>query len=114
MRRICPNCGYEYEASAYEKRILGVNENETLTIKRGKGCTYCNNTGYRGRMGVHEILEVTKNIRDLIMARASSDELRKVSIDEGMRTLRESCALAVINGMTTVDELVKIAFLKEE
>ena len=114
VRRICPNCGYEYEASAYEKRILGVNENETLTIKRGKGCTYCNNTGYRGRMGVHEILEVTKNIRDLIMARASSDELRKVSIDEGMRTLRESCALAVINGMTTVDELVKIAFLKEE
>lgn len=114
VRRICPNCAKEYDASSYEKKMLGVSEETPLKLKKGTGCSYCNNTGYRGRVGVHEVLEITKEIRDLILSRASSDELRDACIKEGMNTLNVTCARAVIDGVTTVEELAKIAFLKAE
>lgn len=114
VRRVCPNCAKEYEASAYEKKILGVSTETPLKLKKGTGCSYCNNTGYRGRVGVHEVLEITKEIRDLIMSRASSDELREACIKVGMNTLSVSCARAVIDGVTSMEELAKITFLKAE
>lgn len=113
VKRICPNCSEEYLASEYEKRILGIDKSDELKLHRGKGCPYCNNSGYIGRIGVYEVMEIGRKHREYIMAGKSTDELRDLSIGEGMKTLNTSCKRLVLNGTTTVDELVKIAYLKD-
>ena len=113
VKRICPKCSEMYVASDFEKEILGIHSAEELLIHKGKGCGHCNNTGYSGRIGVYEIMEVTRKHREYIMRNASVDEIRDISIEKGMKTLKTSCTDLVLKGMTTVEELVKIAFLKE-
>lgn len=113
VRKVCPFCKEEYDASGYEKEILGLDKNENIKLTRGKGCPKCNNSGYYGRMGVYEIMEITKEHRELIMNNATTNELKNFSIKNGMKTIRKSCEEMVLEGKTTVDELVKIAFLKE-
>lgn len=113
VKRICPNCSEEYLASEYEKRILGIDKSDELKLHRGKGCPYCNNSGYIGRIGVYEVMEIGRKHREYIMAGKSTDELRDLSIGEGMKTLNTSCKRLVLNGTTTFDELVKIAYLKD-
>lgn len=80
VRRICPNCGQTYEATPYEKEILNIDINEELILRGGKGCAYCNNTGYVGRMGIYEIMEVTKEHRNAILENKSADILRKFQL----------------------------------
>lgn len=113
VRKVCPFCREEYEAGSYERRILGINEGKHIKLSRGKGCPKCNGTGYLGRMGVYEIMEINKGHRELIMKNVSTDELRKYSMENGMKTIRESCGELVLQNKTTVDELIKIAFSKE-
>ena len=113
VRRICPQCAEEYYASDYEKRILGANPFEDILIKKGTGCQHCNNTGYRGRIGIHEVLEINREIREAVMKGITSDELKDMCVKNGMRTLQMSCTDLVLKGVTTVEELIKIAFLKE-
>lgn len=113
VRKICPRCKEEHEANAQEKLILGLDSYEKHPIYRGKGCPYCGNTGYAGRIGVYEIMEVTREHRELIMANKSADEIKDLSIKKGMKTLKEACVQMVLNGTTTIDELVRIAYLKE-
>lgn len=112
VKSICPHCKEEYEAKTYEKEILGVKESEKITLYRGKGCPKCNGTGYLGRTGVYEILEITKAIREIIVGSGDVELLRKTAIENGMVTIRKSCERLVYNGVTTIDELAKIAFLK--
>ncbi|WP_416233803.1 GspE/PulE family protein [Clostridium estertheticum] len=113
VKKICPMCSEVYVASDFEKEILNIHSSEELLIHKGKGCGHCNNTGYSGRIGVYEIMEVTRKHREYIMRNASVDEIRDISIEKGMKTLKTSCTDLVLKGMTTVEELVKIAFLKE-
>ena len=113
VRRICPECKHEYEAAHGEKMILNRSQESNLTLYHGKGCPSCGNTGYSGRIGVYEIMEVTREHRNMIMEGKSSDELRNLSISKGMRTLRTSCEDLVLSGVTTVEELAKIAYLKD-
>jgi type IV pilus assembly protein PilB len=113
VRKICPKCKNAYEASSYEKKLLKVGELEPLLLHKGTGCAFCNNTGYSGRTGVYEIMEVTREHKELIMNNRNSEILKDLSIKNGMRTLDMSCRELVINGTTTMDELVKIAFLKD-
>lgn len=113
VRRICPYCKEGYEADNGEKNILGVKTGEELTLYKGKGCPVCGNSGYSGRIGVYEIMEITREHRQLIMTNKSSDEIKDLSVRKGMKTLKDSCAEAVIKGITTVDELVRVAYLKE-
>ncbi|WP_419824133.1 GspE/PulE family protein [Anoxybacterium hadale] len=113
VRRICPECRAAYEATSREKIILNHSMDSPLTLYRGKGCPRCGNTGYSGRVGVYEIMEISKEHREMIMEGKSSDELRNLSIEKGMRTLRTSCDELVLNGTTTVDELAKITYLKD-
>ena len=77
------------------------------TFYEGKGCIDCNGTGYRGRMAIFEIMIVSDAIRTLIMDRASSAEVRTRSRQDGMRTLRESGLLAIFDGQTTVEEVLR-------
>ncbi|MDT8715486.1 Flp pilus assembly complex ATPase component TadA [Clostridium sp. 19966] len=113
VKKICPRCKEEYEASDYEKAILGITKNEAKTLYRGKGCAYCNNTGYSGRTGVYEIMEITREHRDAIVNSNSSELLKDLSIKNGMKTLGQACKELVNNGITTVEELVKIAYMQE-
>ncbi|NLM34819.1 MAG: Flp pilus assembly complex ATPase component TadA, partial [Clostridiales bacterium] len=112
VRRICPHCAEEYTASDYEKRILGVDPSEDIKLYRGVGCLKCDETGYSGRLGVYEILEVTKEIRDLITKKADVEEIKQAAIRNGMKTIRKACENLVLNGRTTIDELIRTAFVK--
>jgi type IV pilus assembly protein PilB len=73
---------------------------------RGKGCNYCNNSGYKGRVAIYEVLGVTPAIKEMILKRPSSDELKKLAIKEGMKTLRMSGLTKVAQGVTTLEEAV--------
>lgn len=113
VRKVCPFCQEDYEASNYEKDILGIDKSEAMVLSRGRGCPKCNDTGYLGRMGVYEIMEITGGHRELIMKNATTGELKSFSIKNGMKTIRKACEELVLQKKTTVDELVKIAFSKE-
>ena len=82
-------------------------EAETVQPMKGTGCDRCNNTGYKGRVGLYEVMEVTEELRELILVGASGLELRRKAIDEGMITLRRSGLRKVMAGMTSVEEVVR-------
>ena len=82
-------------------------EAKQLKTYKGRGCQTCNNTGFKGRVGLYETMEVTDEVRELILIGASALELRKKAIDEGMITLRESGLQKVRNGIATIEEVVR-------
>ncbi|MBW9155242.1 GspE/PulE family protein [Clostridium sp. FP2] len=113
VKKICPMCSENFVATDFDKEVLGIHSAEELLLYKGKGCGHCNSSGYSGRIGVYEIMEVTRKHREYIMRNASIDEIKDISIENGMKTLKTSCIDLVLKGMTTIEELVKIAFLKE-
>ena len=113
VRKICPNCRQEYEANEYEKGLLYMAVDKKLTLYKGKGCPQCGNSGYRGRIGVYEIMEITKAHRDLILQDGSTDKLKQLNEELGMRTLNTACRELVKKGTTTIDEFLRIALLDE-
>jgi type IV pilus assembly protein PilB len=113
VRRLCPNCAEEYEASFYEKSILGITQDVSVRLKKAKGCSACGNSGYKGRIGIYEIMEITREHREMIMKGCSTDELSDLSIEKGMTTLRTACMGHVLKGITTMDELMRVAYLRE-
>src|SRR5207249_8245283 len=82
-------------------------EAKTVKVKKGKGCSTCNNTGYKGRTGLYEVMEVDEEIKDLILVGASAVELKKKAIERGMFTLRRSGLIKVATGMTTLEEVAR-------
>ena len=74
---------------------------------KGQGCATCNGTGYKGRIGLYEVMEITEEVRELILVGASALELRKKAMDEGMLTLRMSGLEKIRQGMTTLEEIVR-------
>lgn len=113
VKRICPNCKKEYPVEDYEKKALGIDESTDLTLYRGEGCSVCGGTGYLGRVGVYEIIEITRKHREYIVKNKSTDELRDLSIECGMKTLSMSCKNLVLRGVTTFDEMMKLSYIKE-
>lgn len=110
VRRICPECRVEYEAGEREKSILRFNPDMPLVLKRGAGCDYCNRTGYRGRTGVFEIMEVDKDIRLLIDRRCPTDELRDAAARAGMVSLRDDARTKVLAGITSLEEMLRVTY----
>jgi type IV pilus assembly protein PilB len=86
---------------------FSADEAKQLKTYKGRGCQTCNNTGYKGRVGLYEVMEVTDDMRELILIGASALELRKKAIDDGMITLRESGLHKIRNGVTTIEEVVR-------
>lgn len=113
VRKICPRCKVNYAASDYEKKLLGLETDKTLILHKGNGCGYCNNTGYVGRTGAYEIMEITREHRETIMQTESSDVIRDLSIRKGMKTINIACKDLVLSGITTIEELAKTAYLKD-
>lgn len=108
VKKVCPHCGREVETTAEERAFLG---SETATVKKAVGCPACNNTGYSGRIAIHEIASVDKGMRELIYQGASVGELtRYVSEVQNMKTLRQAAAELVKTGVTTLEELVKVSY----
>jgi type IV pilus assembly protein PilB len=109
IRRICKDCKQEHQTPPEALIEVGFSADEAKTIKtfKGKGCSTCNNTGYKGRIGLYEVMEITDEIRELILIGASALELRKKAIDDGMITLRESGLYKIRAGVTTPEEVVR-------
>lgn len=108
VRKICPRCKTPYRPSHSDMLVLKMKEPSPLY--KGEGCPACNFTGYKGRMGIHEILVVSREIRDLINRAASPDQICQTAIRQGTVTLRDSCSKLVLEGMTTVEELLKVTY----
>ena len=113
VRRLCPECKVAYEASEDEKEILGLPTDEALTLYKPCGCEQCNNTGYRGRIGVYEIMTITPRIRHVISKRGTAEQIRDVALEEGMHTLRMSASKLVLEGITAFSEMIKVSFENE-
>jgi type IV pilus assembly protein PilB len=109
IRRICKDCKAENPMPAEALVEVGFKPDEARQMKtyKGEGCQTCNGTGYKGRVGLYETMEVTDEIRELILIGASSLELRKKAIDDGMISLRESGLQKIRNGVTTLEEVVR-------
>jgi type IV pilus assembly protein PilB len=106
VKRICNNCKEAYEANVHELKILG---RDQARLYKGAGCNLCNHSGYKGRIAVYEIMPITHAIRTLIDENKSADTLKKTALEEGMTTLYSSCLDLVMQGTTTVDELLKLS-----
>ncbi len=107
VRKICSFCKYQYEANEYEKKLLGLNSSSIIKLYRGRGCEKCNYTGYRSQIAVYEIMEFTQEHKRSIIQNGCGCEIKDISLKNGMKTLMESCTDLVINGVTTVDELIR-------
>ncbi len=109
IRRICSECKEEVHLPPEGLVEVGFSKAEAPDIKiyKGRGCTTCNNTGFKGRVGLYEVMEISDELRELIIIGASAMELRKRAIDLGMVTLRESGLYKIRAGITTIEEVVK-------
>ncbi|HKP72808.1 MAG TPA: ATPase, T2SS/T4P/T4SS family, partial [Pyrinomonadaceae bacterium] len=109
IRRVCSECKEVLPTPAEALVEIGFSKEEAreLKIYKGKGCSKCNNTGYKGRVGLYEVMEITDDIRELILIGASALELRKRAIENGMLTLRASGLMKIRNGVTTLEEVVR-------
>jgi type IV pilus assembly protein PilB len=116
VRKICLHCREQYDPS---EDVLAEMQLKPADVKGkkfyfGRGCEYCNKIGYKGRMAIIELLVIDDELRALIMEKASTSHIRQIARRKGMRTLRESGILAVFDGMTTVEEVLKETVMEEE
>jgi type IV pilus assembly protein PilB len=109
VRKLCANCRAEFTPSPEVLMDMGLTPEQAAAQKwfYGKGCEKCNNTGYKGRMGIYELLIMNDTLRDMVVSEVSLDELRAACRKFGMRTLRESGLLAIHNGQTSIEEIVR-------
>jgi type IV pilus assembly protein PilB len=109
VRRICTQCKEDHPTPPEAMVNAGFSQDESKTVvpKRGKGCDRCNGTGYKGRVGLYEVMEITEELRELILVGASSLELKRKAVDEGMITLRRSGLRKVMEGVTTIEEVAR-------
>ncbi|WP_312124616.1 GspE/PulE family protein [Lysinibacillus boronitolerans] len=110
VRRVCRDCGETYALTQHEKDMLGRNGIEGAThARRGRGCPSCNHTGYRGRMAIHEILPIDRQIKEMILNRSGDQSIRDYMRQEGFYTLLVDGLLKVVEGKTTISEVLRVA-----
>jgi type IV pilus assembly protein PilB len=109
VRRICANCkeDHPHPAQALVDAGFTSDESQKVVPKKGSGCEKCNHTGYKGRVGLYEVMEIADELRELILVGASGLELRRKAVEEGMITLRRSGLHKVMEGVTTMEEVVR-------
>ncbi|RLD14649.1 MAG: type II secretion system protein GspE [Caldiserica bacterium] len=107
VRKICNNCKKEIKPSRYMLEQLGI-EDEDITFYKGEGCPICNNTGYKGRIAVQEILKIDDNIREMILKRASSTEIKEYAVKNGTKTLLQDALDKARKGITTLEEVLRV------
>jgi type IV pilus assembly protein PilB len=109
VRRVCKKCGVPQKLPLRTLTDMGYSteEAEQVTVIQGRGCEACNNSGYKGRTGLFEVMEVTPGIKELIMARAQSKDIKKRALEQGMVTLRRSGLVKIKNGITSPEEVLR-------
>ena len=112
VRRLCDNCKEEYSPTADEISVFRQHSggSDKTHFFRGVGCSYCSNTGYHGRIGVYELLRITPELRRLIVGWATTEELRRLAVAQGMRTMLREAMQLVEDDVTTIHEVVKTLF----
>ena len=112
VRKICPTCAAPYEPTAQEREwyeFLGGTPKDTFV--RGTGCNYCSDTGFRERVGVYEVLDVTDEIRHLMVSSAAPREMRSLAVEQGMRTMGNEAMTLVAADVTTIDEVIRNVYI---
>lgn len=110
VRRLCKDCKKQVLATADQKELMGCNMDEDVTIYEPCGCSKCDNTGYKGRIGVYEIMRMSPRLKTIISKRQGADEIKEQALKEGMYTLRMSATEYVLDGTTSFDEMIKVSF----
>jgi type IV pilus assembly protein PilB len=113
VRTICSDCKETYTAKPAELEEIGLEKDKRHPLARGKGCQYCLGTGYRGRIGIFEVMRMTEAIRKLITDKVSATAIKETAIKEGMSTLRTSALHKVKEGVTTTDEVRRVILAEE-
>ena len=108
VRVLCPHCKEPAKPTDDERKILGVKRNEAIQIFKHKGCKRCNQTGYRGRMAIMELLRIDSDMDSLIARRAHFDELRKMALDKGFTTLADDGVRRILEGYTSIGEVMRV------
>jgi general secretion pathway protein E len=113
VRKVCPYCKEQYNISRDECYILGIDYEKVKKYKVaiGRGCPQCRGTGYLGRTGIFEIMEITEKIRNAVNEKATPSEIKKIAQSNGMVTLRECAIKKLLQGITTVDEIIRVTGL---
>jgi type IV pilus assembly protein PilB len=111
-RKICPECKEEEKIPVPALIQIGFTQEEAETVKcyRGRGCPACNNSGYKGRIALYEVMPVTTEIKEMVLEGASADELKKTAVRLGMKTLRMSGLTKVAEGMISIEEVMRVTF----
>ncbi len=110
VRRLCPECKKPHEATEEEKEQLMVPKDRAVTIYEPCGCPKCDNTGYKGRIGVYEILEMSQKLKNIVVKNGNAEDIRNQALAEGMHTLHMSAAEYVLDGITSYHEMMKVSF----
>ena len=108
VRRICGKCREEYKPTKEELALIGLKPQSVKgNLYRGKGCTECRNTGYRGRIAIFEMIPMSREVRKLVYDNANEDEIREAALKNGMIALREAGIKRVLDGTTTIEEILR-------
>jgi type II secretory ATPase GspE/PulE/Tfp pilus assembly ATPase PilB-like protein len=109
---VCPRCKGAYTPPPDAIRRLGMNIDTGTKVKfyRGKGCEVCKQSGYKGRVGVYELMTLNDPLRELALARASSHRIKEVAIQSGMKTLKDDATEKVLLGVTTLEESLRVIY----
>ena len=112
LRLICPKCKESYTPPRDAVKRLGMNieEGTDVTFYRGRGCDNCKGTGYKGRIGIYELMPITDKIRDLVLASASSYAIKEAAVEAGMKTLRDDAMQKILLGLTSVEESLRVIY----
>lgn len=110
VRRLCPECKKKKKADAEELELLMLEPDADVTIYEPCGCPKCDGTGFKGRIGVYEIMEVTQPLKTIISKKGSAEDIKNKALEEGMNTLRMSATKYVMEGITSVQEMMRVSF----
>jgi type II secretory ATPase GspE/PulE/Tfp pilus assembly ATPase PilB-like protein len=110
MRKVCPNCVTDYQPADKELQLAGISKEEAkqINFKKGVGCVHCDNTGYKGRTGIFEMLELNSEIRKLIFEGKNQDIIREKALENGMETLHDAAVERMKLGITSIQEVIKL------
>lgn len=110
VRRLCPECKRQKKADAEELEMLQLEPDADVTIYEPCGCSRCEGTGFKGRIGVYEIMEVTQPLKTIISKGGTAEDIKNRALEEGMNTLRMSATKYVLEGITSVQEMMRVSF----
>ncbi|MEG0579898.1 MAG: ATPase, T2SS/T4P/T4SS family, partial [Niameybacter sp.] len=110
VRTICRNCRESYTPDDIEVKAMKIDSTKGYTLYKGRGCKECNNTGYKGRTGIYEIMLVNGPIKRAIFAGKTSKDIEEIALEQGMVTLSQSCVEKVLGGETTYEEYMRVTY----